>query len=65
MQEDESVVIFSRFTSHLKLIQELIPQAILLSGDVSSPEKRKKLVDDFNEKKFRILLSNIDVGSVG
>jgi hypothetical protein len=58
--DDEQIIIVSMFTSILNILKEKIPKAKLCIGSTTD-SKRKKLEDDFNKKKFKILLANIDV----
>jgi len=60
---EESVIIFSKFTSYLKLLQqELLEfEPALMIGATPIPF-RKILVNEFQKKRTRILLLNLDVG---
>ena len=58
--ENEQIIIVSMFTSILNLLKEKIPKAKMCIGSTSD-KNRKKLQDDFNNKKYNILLANIDV----
>lgn len=61
---EESIIIFSKFTSYLNKILPVIQQnttAKVMCGNTSVTE-RNTLKQAFQEKKFRVLLLNIDVG---
>jgi SNF2 family DNA or RNA helicase len=57
---NSQIIITSFFTSFLKYLHKLIPNSTLLIGNTSSKE-RYKIETDFNKKKIKILLGNIDV----
>lgn len=57
---EEQIIIASTFTSYLKELHKLIPESKLCIGD-SNDTKRKQLETEFNNKKFKILLANIEV----
>lgn len=57
---DKPIIIFSKFTSFLKLLSEEINAPLMIG---STPlKKRKELIDDFQNGNINILLLNIDVG---
>ena len=59
---DESIIIFSKFTSYIfRLAEELTCKWAMIVGD--TPIKtRKEFIKDFQNKKFNVLLLNIDAG---
>lgn len=61
---DGKIVIFSSFTSYLKRLKELIPEAELLTGEQST-EQKEEAVYNVQFGDSRILLSNIIVGGTG
>jgi SNF2 family DNA or RNA helicase len=68
--KDEPVIIFSQFTSYLKLLAEVIKdtpiyeKVAMIHGEMSGAEKQQA-VDDFQQGKVRILLGNIKAAGVG
>lgn len=58
---DKSIVIFSKFTSFLKLLAEQIKEKGVLFGETPI-KKRKEYCDAFQTGQLKILLINIDVG---
>lgn len=61
---DESIIIFSKFTSYLNKILPLIQKLTtveIMQGSTTISD-RNKLKQDFQNKNFRVLLLNIDVG---
>ena len=61
---EKTVMIASAFTSYLKLIHKEIPNSVLMIGGMS--DKRKSEIEkDFNNKKIKVLLANIDVAKEG
>ena len=58
------VIIFSAFTSYLKRLAEIIPEAELLTGEMTT-EQKTKAVDNIQNGNTRVLLSNIQVGGTG
>jgi len=61
---DGKIVIFSSFTSYLKRLKEILPDAELLTGEQSS-EQKEQAVNNVQYGDSRILLSNIIVGGTG
>lgn len=61
---DGKIVIFSSFTSYLKRLKEVIPEAELLTGEQST-EQKEEAVYNVQYGDSRILLSNIIVGGTG
>lgn len=61
---EESIIIFSKFTSYLKKLEPLIAEKTtceLMIG--STPVAQRNCVKlNFQDKKFRVLLLNVDVG---
>lgn len=59
---DESIIIFSKFTSYLYILaEELDTDWAMIVGDTPI-QQRGKYVKDFQNKKFQVLLLNIDAG---
>lgn len=59
---DENIIIFSKFTSYLWLLAEQLDTSwAMIVGDTPIKE-RGKYVKDFQDKKFKVLLINIDAG---
>lgn len=58
---DESIIIFSRFTSYLKRLHEVIPQSNMITGDVPL-KKRADICKKFQDDQVKILLINIVCG---
>ncbi len=61
---DKSIIIVSTFTSYLKSLQEEIPGSVLLIGATNNIT-RNKIQTDFNDKKIKIILANLDVTKEG
>jgi SNF2 family DNA or RNA helicase len=55
---DESVLIFSKFSSFLRLLNEKL-KASIITGEVSKP-KRHQLIKDFQAGKSKVMLLQID-----
>lgn len=62
--EDESIIIFSNFTSFLKLLSEELGGVGMIVGDVSS-EERNRLKNEFQAGTIKVLLVNIKAGKEG
>lgn len=66
----EPVIIFSQFTSYLIELQKVLrdtplyEKVVMIHGKLTGAEKQQS-VDSFQSGKARILLANIDAGSVG
>lgn len=60
----EPIIIFSSFTSALKVIHEKIKGSVLLTGEQSA-EQKKANVEAFQSGKSNVILANIQAGSVG
>ena len=59
---DESLIIFSKFTSYLiSLAEELDTSWALLIGS-TTPKQRGQFIKDFQAGKFKVFLINIDAG---
>lgn len=59
---NESIIIFSKFTSYLYMLaEELDTNWAMIVGDTPI-QQRGKYVKDFQNKKFQVLLLNIDAG---
>lgn len=68
-QPNTKVVIFTRFSSHLHLLREMLEDVtgvLVLDGSVPA-KKRGPVVDDFTSERMdsRVLLTQIKVGGVG
>ena len=61
---DETVLVFSAFTSFLKELKKLHPEAVMLTGEQTQAEKQLA-VDKIQSGKARLMLSNIVAGGVG
>lgn len=57
---EESVIIASKYTRYLKHLYEILPNSKILIGETPN-DQRKIIEDEFNQRKFPILLGNIDV----
>lgn len=59
---DESVIIFSKFTSYLcRLAEQLNTPWAMLIGSTTT-KQRGQFIKDFQAKKFKVFLINIDAG---
>lgn len=59
---DESIIIFSKFTSYLcKLAEQLQTTWAMLIGSTTTAQ-RGQFIKDFQDKKFQVFLINIDAG---
>ncbi len=59
---DESIIIFSKFTSYLcRLAEQLDTTWAMLIGS-TPPKQRGKFIKDFQAGKFKVFLINIDAG---
>jgi SNF2 family DNA or RNA helicase len=61
---NESVIIFSCFTSYLKKLAKKLDKVGLIHGQMT-PEEKQSAANDFQEGKTRILLANIKSAGVG
>lgn len=61
---NESVVVFSNFTSYLKRLSEKIEGCVLLHGEMSSEQKQHS-VNQIQSGKAKVLLANIISGGTG
>ena len=61
---DDTIIVFSQFTSYLKKLHDIIPDSVLLTGEQSTSEKQEA-VDAIQSGKSRILLANIIAGGTG
>lgn len=61
---DKSIIIFSRFTQFIKLIQKKIPQLGVLVGEVTA-SARNELIKDFQSGKLKVLAIQVDAGKEG
>ena len=62
--EEESIIIFSNFTSFLHLLSERLGGVGMIVGGVSA-EERNRLKNEFQEGTIKILLINIVAGKEG
>ena len=60
----EPIIIFSSFTSALKVLHEKIKGSVLLTGEQTA-EQKKNNVEAFQSGKTNVILANIQAGSVG
>lgn len=59
---DEQIIIFSKFTSYLYLLAQELPTTwALIVGDTPI-KQRGTFIKDFQDKKFQVILINIDAG---
>lgn len=65
--QDEKIIIFSSFTSYLKMLKEKIGErAVMIHGEMSADEKQRAAsAFQKGEKGVNILLSNIVAGGTG
>jgi len=61
---DGKVIIFSAFSSYLRKLKEIIPDAMLLTGEQTQAEKQNA-VDQFQYGDAKVLLANIIAGGTG
>lgn len=61
---DKKIIIFSRFTQFIRLIEKRIPHVGVMVGETTS-EKRNQLINDFQSDKLPVLLIQIDAGKEG
>ena len=61
---EKRIVIFSRFTQFLRLIEKKIPSVRVMVGDTSATE-RNALINDFQSDKLPVLAIQIDAGKEG
>ena len=61
---NETVMVFSMFTSFLKVLKKNIPQAVMLTGDENQLRKQAS-VDAIQNGKAKVIFANIIAGSVG
>lgn len=59
---EESIIIFSKFTSYLEQLAEELKTSWGLIVGATPIKMRSKLIKDFQNKKFQVLLLNIDAG---
>lgn len=60
----EPIIVFSSYTSALKVLHEKIKGSVLLTGEQSA-EQKKANVESFQNGKSNVILANIQAGSVG
>lgn len=60
----EPIIVFSSYTSALKILNEKIKGSVLLTGEQSA-EQKKANVECFQNGKSNVILANIQAGSVG
>lgn len=60
----EPIIVFSSYTSALKVLHEKIKGSVLLTGEQSA-EQKKANVEAFQNGKTNVILANIQAGSVG
>jgi len=59
---DESIIIFSKFTSYLCLLAEQLDTTWAMLIGSTTTTQRGQFVKDFQDKKFKVFLINIDAG---
>lgn len=60
----EPIIVFSTFTSALKILNKKIKGSVLLTGEQTALQK-KKAVDSFQNGSTNVILANIQAGAVG
>lgn len=58
---DESIIIFSKFTSYINMLSELLPDCRTIVG-ATAIKQRADYVSDFQAGKIKTLIINIDAG---
>jgi SNF2 family DNA or RNA helicase len=61
---NESVIVFSHFSSYLRMLQPRIKGSKLIIGDTSKKE-RQQVVESFQDGKTKVILANIEAAGVG
>lgn len=61
---EESVIIFSNFSSYLELLHKKVKGSALYTGK-TTPAQRTKIVNDFQKGKKRVLFANIKAAGTG
>lgn len=61
---DKPILIFSKFTKWLELLEQELPDCMLITGNVSYKD-RKDICDKFQHGNIKRLLINIDAGKEG
>lgn len=59
---EEQILIFSKFTSYLELLAKELNTTYAMIVGATPIKKRGQFVKDFQNKKFQVLLLNIDAG---
>lgn len=62
--QNDSILIFSKYTSVLQYLKSIYPNAGLITGSVSR-KKRKEAIESFQQKKSKIFLLSVHCASVG
>ena len=60
----EPIIVFSSFTSALKVIHSKLKNSVLLTGEQTA-EQKKANVEKFQRGEVNVILANIQAGSVG
>lgn len=60
----EPIIVFSSFTSALKILHTKLKNSVLLTGEQTA-EQKKENVEAFQSGKTNVILANIQAGSVG
>ena len=61
---DKQIIIFSRFTQFIRLVDKQIPQGMVLVGETKA-EERNSLISSFQSGKLQVLTIQIDAGKEG
>jgi SNF2 family DNA or RNA helicase len=64
VDNDESVIVFSSFTSFLKKLHSEIPGSVLLTGEQTQAEKQAA-VDKMQKGEAKVMLANVVAGGLG
>ena len=59
---DESIIIFSKFTSYLCKLAEQLPTSWAMLIGSTTTKQRGQFIKDFQNKRFKVFLINIDAG---
>ncbi len=65
---DEPVVIFSQFAQVIRLLQKRLEKASISHGIFigdTSPEKRSRIIEDFQNQKIQVFAGTISAGGIG
>lgn len=65
LRENHKILVFSQFSSFLKLAQEDIPHSLLFDGSLSPKEKERVLSRFETDDEMRVLFLSLKAGGVG